>query len=421
MVFQLRAMHRPGRLVAWVVVDVPARAAEVFADQGLASRTGGKPAKAGRAAGHPGEAELVVQLPVPVGRKLGQAAESFLAIAQAGLGGQPSGDIPAGDQDMGDGATGILQRNLAHVNADGTAVFCRHQLVGQLLHDACCNQLQVGGVHAVCVLIRPEIVGRAAHRLFAGHPVQSLGGLVPAHNPEPVPHGFQLQGNRQVVNHFIEETRGLPLGFFRALDRADVMHRPPITEEVVLLVENGDATDRQVVRQVVAELAHVFEIAKRLMGVQHGAVYRPGSAEGNCTGQLPTALADVAVPFNIELDGRLLAGKPDEAMLCILLPVPVRGYRGQVAQSLRAAPEQVGLALLFGKLKLQTVLVGGQFGQAGLQARVGFQQVLFTAHGWSPLPTAAQDEPDRPADEAGRDCWCMRYLISRWKCRECQA
>ncbi|WP_341912945.1 hypothetical protein [Polaromonas sp. YR568] len=140
------------------------------------------------------------------------------------------------------------------------------------------------------------------------------------------------------------------------------------------------------------------------MRIQQGAMRLPRPAQGNCALKLPTALADVTVPFNVELNAHLFAGKSDKPMLRILFPVPVCRDRGQVAQSLHADPEQIGLALLFGNGPIKPVAGAFKFKQPGLQATVFFSEVFVTFHagasGWI-APCCRQADATRAAGAVG--------------------
>ena len=81
------------------------------------------------------------------------------------------------------------------------------------------------------------------------------------------------------------------------------------------------------------------------------------AVEGDCAGQLPTALTDVAFPLRVQFHGRLFAGKIDEAMLGILLPIPGGGNGGQVAQALHAVLERRHGALLLGQQFFELALM----------------------------------------------------------------
>ena len=189
-------------------MDLPARLADEI--------TGQTPELLGPAFGNFCEAKLRVDVPVPVGRKVGQALKKRLAVLQATWAASTGCDVFGGNQEMRHCAVGVFQRKLAQVNPDGAAVFCRHGEVREVLHDAGRHRFKIGRVHAIRVRLRPAVMHIEAHRFFSRQSIQGLHRMVPFDDPVPVAHGLQMKGNGDAVDNMVQKAQGFLQRFLGA-------------------------------------------------------------------------------------------------------------------------------------------------------------------------------------------------------------
>jgi hypothetical protein len=325
-------------------------------------------------------------------------------LAQAVLRGQARGDVFGRDEDVGDPAAAVFERELAHVHAYRAAVPRHDDAVGEILHDAGVGHFHVGDVDAVGMLRRPEVVHGAAHGVFAAYAVQAFGRLVPGHHAQAVVHRFQVHRERHVVDDVVEKARGLALLFLDAPGHRGVARGAAVTGERVVLVEHRHAAGGKIMRHAVAQHPDVFEITESLARLQHRAVVVPGHAQGVGAGQLPAALAEGAVEVGVGAGAARAAfgAEVGETVLGILLPVPVRRNRRQAAQAVHVVPEFRDQVALLRQFPRQALVGRGQSQRLGLQALVGLGQGFVPFHH---SPRTMHGQKVTAAGDPGEPCW----------------